>query len=1263
MDNIFSVKNEDLARLSPQEAVEFFRELLWAEARRIGIGISKIHISSWINVPDGGVDAVVEENIASVQSDLIKPGFTAYEIKAGESFKPWQNKQIEEELFKGKSPSKENLGNSIKACLDKGGIYVLVCFKQDLTAEQHRKAVEALKSNLSPCGYQNPRVEVWSQNNLIGFLKRYPSLALKINQRERIKFQTHKSWSQDAEMRRDFKAGRPQQEFIASMQNALRKNDRAFHIHVWGEPGIGKTRLVLEATRADDLQPLIIYCDSPSKFRDSDLMNEILKDDNQFSVILVIDECDSDSRSYIWNKLKYRGSRIKLITIYNDYDKTSGEINYLKAPPLDIEHISEIIQGYSIPKDQAVRWAELCDGFPRVAHVFGQNLKNNPEDLLKPPDTINVWERHIVGGDDPNSDQVRQRRLVLQHIALFKRFGFRRPFINEARAVAKKIEQADPQITWARFQEIIKDLKDRKILQGEYTLYITPKVLHIKLWIDWWNTYGEGFDFEEFIEDLPDSLRDWFYEMFKYASESEVASRIVEELLGEAGPFQNKDYLRKEDGAKFFLALAEANPKAALKRLKRTVGAWSKEELLRFTTGRREVVWALEKIAMWRELFPDAARLLLALGEAENEPWSNNASGVFVQLFSPAPGKVAPTEAPPQERLPILKEALESRSKEKRMLGLRACDQALESQHFVRMIGAEYQGLHKTPQLWTPKTYKELFDAYRKVWQMLYELLDDLSDDERQEAVNIFLSRAGGLVQIQNLADMVIDTLSELAKKSYVGSKRVLSEVIQILHYDGKRLPLQICQRLKQLKEDLTGNDFSSLMKRYVGMDLLEDKFDEKGNIIDQTQLQIEELVKQAVENHDLLRSELNWLVTTEAQNGYLFGYELGKRDKDFSLLPLLLEAQRKANKNASVYFLGGYFRALFERNSTMWEEQLDALIDDKKLNIWIPELTWRSGISNRAAIRILDLAEEGMIDVGHFKMFSFGGVIRDLSEDVFKKWIEFLLKSSETYAISIALDLYHSYYLHKKSTHILPQDLTFRLLTHQSLFQKSEKGKRNQMDEYHWTEIGKVFIQLYPQKSLELADKMLEHFGEDGTILEGFHSQVQAVLNEIVKLFPCEVWKKITKYLGPPIDSRAFHIKEWLRGGEFYKEKKGALTFIPLEEIWKWVDEDVENRAWYLATFVPKTLFYGEGKVCLAREILIRYGNREDVRRNLIANFSTEGWTGSASAHYQKKKEFLLKFKKKETNQNVIDWINEYVSILDEEIERAKIGEEREVF
>lgn len=333
-------------------------------------------------------------------------------------------------------------------------------------------------------------------------------------------------------------------------------------------------------------------------------------------------------------------------------------------------------------------------------------------------------------------------------------------------------------------------------------------------------------------------------------------------------------------------------------------------------------------------------------------------------------------------------------------------------------------------------------------------------------------------------------------------------------------------------------------------------------------------------------------------------------------------------------------------------------------LNVWVPELTWRSGMTDRSAIRVLGLAESGIIGVPHFRMFQYGGVIRGLSEKTFRKWIDFLVDRQEAESISIAMDLYYFFYLIKESKYKLPRELTLALLTHPLLFEKQEIIRRNQMDDFQWTEIGKAFIRLYPKDGLALADKMIEHFGEEGTILGGFHSRANSVLNEITNRYPDEVWKRITKYLGPPIDSRAYRLKSWLRGEElFRKNGEGPLSLIPADKIWEWVDKNIEKRAWYLASFVPNRLFREEGKICLAREVLVRYGSRKDVRRNLMANFSTEGWAGPASLHHETKKQQLLEFSKGEDNGNVLIWINEYVSALDEDIRREKIEEEREAF
>lgn len=1264
MDTIFTINSRDLRILSSERAVDIFRELLWAEATALGVGKHLINVPTAITVSDGGIDAEVRDVVVSGGQGIIRPGLTSYQIKTG-NYSLKKHSNIQKILFTPRSIRAKSyeLEPKVKACLDKNGTLIIVLFGWD-DPDRHDEFVDQFKIELKTFDpkYEDAKLEIFLPNQLMGFFKPFPSLALKVKGLEDTIFQTHQSWSENEDMQGSFEEGGVQYKNIVSLQEMLRKGDTAVHIHVMGEPGIGKTRYVLEATHAEDLSPLVIYCNADT-FRDRSLMNELLRVDNQASAILILDECDDESRVYIWNKLKRRGPRIKLVTIYGDFTSFSGDTITLEISPLQKDQISRIIQSYDIVEDQADRWSDLCGGSPRVAHVIGWNLKNNPDDLLRPLDTFPLWDRYITGGDRRDSEEVRQRRLVLRYLALFKRFGYESSLAVEVKAIAELIEQADPHIPRARFNEIIETLRKRKILQGNYTLYITPKALHIKLWIDWWEIYGVSFVLDTFSASLPRALLEWFYEMFVYAANSQAATIIVNKLLGEDGPFKDDTRLETELGSHFFFALAQASPEAALACLKRTVGTWSKERLLNFITGRRKVIWALERIAMWRPLFADAARLLLALGEAENESWSNNASGVFAELFSLGPGEVAPTQASPQERLPVLKEALTSSSVEQRRIAIHACDKALESQYFFRDVGAEYQGLRKVPDLWMPATYGELFDAYRQIWQLLYTQLNVLSE-EQQLIISLLLHRAQGLARYEALADMVINTLGEMAQKPFIDSKQIFATIVRILHYDGQKMPERLRLRWEQLRETLIGSDFSSRMKRYVGMDLLEDRFDEQGNQVDQVQTHIEELARIAIENSHLLEPELSWLITNEAQNGYRFGYELAKRDTQFSLLPTLLEAQKHAQKSPSVFFLSGYLRILFEKERSRWEDLADLLAKDMVLRAWLTELTLRTGLTDRGAMRLLKLAEENVIDIAQLRFFSAGRSIQLLTEDIFQRWIQFLQDYPHPYALPIAIDLYAVYYVDKESKQRLPKQLTLTLLTHEAWIKPGQDVQFDIMDYYHWTEVGKTFVQTYPETSMALANWILEYFGAVGTILDRF-SETTSVLSSVMERSPEKLWLTIKKYLGPPLDSHAYYIRRWLRGedGPIGVQVKGVLSYVPLQLIWDWVDEDVEQRAWYLASFVPKSLFRKEEHFCLAREVLIRYGERKDVREAFSANYFTGSWMGPESLHYESIKQKLLDFKAEEENENVKSWINEYVAELDEHIQRARIQEERDAF
>jgi hypothetical protein len=481
--------------------------------------------------------------------------------------------------------------------------------------------------------------------------------------------------------------------------------------------------------------------------------------------------------------------------------------------------------------------------------------------------------------------------------------------------------------------------------------------------------------------------------------------------------------------------------------------------------------------------------------------------------------------------------------------------------------------------------------------------------------------------------------------------------IVRILHYERERLSQEKLQRWEKLRDNIIGSDYSSLLRRYVGMDLLEDHFDDKGNYIDQTQPRIEELAQQAVENVELVKSNMGWLVINEAQNCARFGYELAKRDEGFSLLPLLLEAQKQSGKVNNITFLGGYFRALFEKNQQEWEMQFELLMSDLELSKLVAELTWRSGLTDKSVLRMLGLIKKGISDKSHFQMLRN---VRELSERTITTITEFLLECNDAHSISILLQLYESYYIRDEPKLRLPEQTTLKILIHPSLIGKNEPYRRNTMDEFEWSLVARKFINNHPAKSLELAKNMLEHFEEEGSIVSIYSNHVMEVLESITSSYPPEIWELITRFIGPPIDTRAWHITRWLRGSDLFDNTEGPLRMFPLDKIWEWVEIDIGKRARYLASFVPNRLFREEGKVCLAREVLCQYGNHEDVRHSFAANYGTEGCSVPESLNYETKKQQLLDFEKDEDNPNVKLWIDEYVASLDRQIEREKIDEER---
>src|SRR5690606_30734528 len=141
--------------------------------------------------------------------------------------------------------------------------------------------------------------------------------------------------------------------------------------------------------------------------------------------ILVVDECRPKDRASIWNALKFRAGAMNLITIDHGPELSADDrMKILQCTILEREQIAQVIEGYIGKTRHGSRWAEWCSGSPRVAHAVGQNLKSNPDDILKPPATVPIWDRFVAGYGPLDSHQTEDALLLLRHIALFQKFGF-----------------------------------------------------------------------------------------------------------------------------------------------------------------------------------------------------------------------------------------------------------------------------------------------------------------------------------------------------------------------------------------------------------------------------------------------------------------------------------------------------------------------------------------------------------------------------------------------------------------------------------------------------------------------------------------------------------------------------------------------------------------------------------------------------------------------------------------------------------------------
>lgn len=320
-----------LGNLSAEAAVARFRELLHCEARYVGLRPDAVTISANLYVPDGGIDAQVESANSLPEDTFIKVGRNGFQLKTGTTFKPWQRNLLVNELL----TKSGKLVPEVRRTLEVDGHYLLVCFGLDLTPAQRNDSRELIAELFTQVGFQNmdARIEVFGQCQIASYFERYPSLRLFLMGCSDEDFLSVFEWSQHAHMSNQVVLSEDQAKLVDSLREKLQGETK--HIRILGEPGIGKTRLVLEAVRSEEVAPSVLYVQHGARFSLTKLFRELLRESPKYPLVLVLDELSEREMSEIWGHLKNRCGSLKLISLDHGRDKSRDpEIEFISVPRL-----------------------------------------------------------------------------------------------------------------------------------------------------------------------------------------------------------------------------------------------------------------------------------------------------------------------------------------------------------------------------------------------------------------------------------------------------------------------------------------------------------------------------------------------------------------------------------------------------------------------------------------------------------------------------------------------------------------------------------------------------------------------------------------------------------------------------------------------------------------------------------------------------------------------------------------------------------------
>jgi len=839
---------------------------------------------------------------------------------------------------------------------------------------------------------------------------------------------------------------------------------------------------------------------------------------------------------------------------------------------------------------------------------------------------------------------------------LFDTFGVEGTHQDQARFIYKLADA-----TRTDFEQLVTSFCDRQIISriGCFAR-IVPKPLAVFLAAKWWHESLDGRK-QKLITDMPDTMLQSFCNQITYLDNSEKVKDFVEEVCSRFSPFGQAELLLTNKGSRLFRALVEVNPKATSDTLYRVFEQIDNQGISEIENDvRRNLVWALEMLCFHKSFFEKSAWCLFRLACYENESYSNNATGLWSQLFR---WQLSGTEANFEQRLSVLKRALELNEEISDLVVIKAIKRAISTHGGTRTVGAEFQGTKPEMKEWMPKVWGEVFHY----WGQLVDILISLAEkpyaiEAVKEAIGPEIRGLVGAGTIE-MIDRAIRRVVDIDGKYWPSANQ---NIIHALDYDKEGLSEEVRQALLGWQKLLSPEE-DNLQEQLLLIVLdpaREHEEDEDGSYIDVAELEAI-VFAEKIKKVDELIQYVDFLMEFKEQKqtrafGKTLALNLDSAESQSLYCAMVSSLTQGTEKQFQL--VSGYLSGVFERSVDRWLEILNRFSSKPELIHYFPQAL-RTGKCTPEQLNIyIGLVNSGAINSQTAYAFSYGGVTDHLTEDEISCFCD-NLSQINAHAAWNALDILMAYMFGRKEYDFEKINRTLEILVLKVSFDKGDKLQA--LSGYHWQRSVEKLLKVGDEDfAKKLVEYLLSQIVNSEIDISDIWDSFQKAINLAFQNFSDQLWPTFSqKILSMYEESVSYKFDELFgRGRESSRKTDSLFNLVEEGALVEWCQHE---RALLLVARSLK-LFDTSDNERIPNPLMVRllekYGTNPKFRNQVVANFHTRSWSGSIVPYLEADKLALEPLKKHESS-SVRQWAEEFIVMIDKEIEENKKTESEEKF